>query len=188
MNRTRLTLMAGVVLVAGACASAQQTAEDVTRQAREAVSPGPTAHARLLNAQGVEVGTAELEQHENGVEVEVRTTGIAAGLHGVHFHAAGACAAPDFMSAGAHFNPTQRQHGFDNPQGPHAGDLRNLEVAANGTGRAEFLNPNVSLRDGPSSLFDADGTAIVIHAAADDFRTDPSGNSGARIACGVVTR
>ncbi|MBW3629538.1 MAG: superoxide dismutase family protein [Gemmatimonadetes bacterium] len=177
-----------MVVAAGACAATQQAANDVTRQAREAVSPGPTATARLLNAQGVEVGTVELEQHENGVEVEIRTTGVPGGLHGIHFHQVGACAAPDFMSAGGHFNPARRQHGFDNPQGPHAGDLRNLEVTAAGVGRAEFLNPSITISAGPNSLFDADGTSLVVHATADDYRTDPSGNSGSRIACGVISR
>jgi Cu-Zn family superoxide dismutase len=149
---------------------------------------GPVGTAHLRNAQGVEVGTVALEQEGNGVQLEVHVTGMPAGEHGIHLHAVGRCDAPDFASAGGHFNPMQRQHGFDNPQGSHAGDLRNLTVAANGTGRAELTDTGVTLGVGPNSLFDADGTAVVIHASADDYRTDPSGNSGARIACGVIGR
>ena len=178
MKRVRLTLMAAVVVGAAACASAQGGAN----------GGEGAASARLLDAQGVQIGEVELEQEGNGVEVEIRVSGLTPGVHGVHFHAVGTCTGPDFMSAGGHFNPGQRQHGFDNPQGFHAGDLRNLEVGANGRGVIEFQTPNVSLGTGPTSLLDADGTAIVVHATADDFRTDPSGNSGARIACGVVSR
>jgi Cu-Zn family superoxide dismutase len=169
-----------VVLVAGVagCASGQRSGTT-----RDAVGT-----ARLRNAQGVEVGTVVLEQERNGVGLDVRVTGLPAGVHGIHLHGVGRCDAPDFTTAGAHFNPALHQHGFNNPQGPHAGDLRNLTVGANGVGRAELSDGNVTLGEGPTSLFDADGTSIVVHASADDYLTDPSGNSGARIACGVITR
>ena len=179
MKRGRLTLMAAVVVTAAGCASAQGGAAGGSEGA---------ATARLLNAQGVQIGVAELEQEGSAVEVEISVSGLTPGVHGIHFHTVGTCTGPDFMSAGGHFNPGQRQHGFDNPQGFHAGDLRNLEVGANGKGSVEFQSPNVSLGTGSTSLLDADGTAIVIHATADDYRTDPSGNSGARIACGVIAR
>lgn len=173
MNRAGLVAL-GVLL--GGCASAQRVGSDVT------------ASAVLLNAQGAQVGTLTLEQHASNVRVEVSVRGLPAGEHGIHFHATGVCAAPDFTSAGGHFNPTQRQHGLQNPQGPHAGDLPNLTVMADGNGRLEVVTASISLSPGSTSLFDADGTAFVVHAATDDQRTDPSGNSGARIACGVVTR
>jgi Cu-Zn family superoxide dismutase len=106
----------------------------------------------------------------------------------VHLHQTGRCDAPDFASAGPHWNPTSHQHGRLNPQGPHLGDLPNLQVAANGSGRIDFVVPvPAGTAAGANPLLDADGTALVIHAAADDLWTDPSGNSGARIACGVLT-
>jgi len=116
------------------------------------------------------------------LQVRVQAQGLAAGTYGVHFHAVGRCDGPDFESAGPHWNPAGRQHGSLNPQGHHLGDLPNLVVEADGGGRLE-----AALADTPiSALADADGTAVVIHAAPDDYRTDPSGNSGARIACGVL--
>jgi len=117
--------------------------------------------------------------------VNLNVRGIPAGTHGVHVHQNGACDAPDFTSAGPHYNPTNRQHGMQNPQGPHAGDLPNLTVGANGEGELETVKEGVSLR-GANPLLKPGGTALIIHAAADDQRTDPSGNSGARIACGVI--
>jgi Cu-Zn family superoxide dismutase len=109
-------------------------------------------------------------------------------VHGIHFHAVGRCDPPDFMSAGDHFNPTNRQHGQRNPQGPHAGDLPNLTVEANGTATYQATNALVTLGPGANSLLDADGSALVIHADPDDDVTDPAGNSGGRIACAVIAR
>src|SRR5439155_692784 len=109
-------------------------------------------------------------------------TPLARGATGVHVHAVGKCDGPDFTSAGPHFNPAGRQHGALNPQGAHAGDLPNIEVGADGKGRLESTTELMSLIGGTTSVFDADGSAIVVHAAPDDFRTDPTGNSGARIA------
>ena len=109
-------------------------------------------------------------------------------MHGIHVHAVGKCDAPDFMSAGGHFNPTMHQHGLDNPQGSHAGDMTNLTVASDGSASVDYLLKDASLASGANSLFGPDGTALVIHADMDDEKTDPSGNSGARIACGVISR
>jgi Cu-Zn family superoxide dismutase len=120
-----------------------------------------------------------------GLEVRVQATGLPAGHYGVHLHAVGRCEGPAFASAGPHWNPTARQHGSLNPAGHHLGDLPNLDVDAQGMGRLEFAIHGASAT-GPGGILDADGAALVIHAAPDDYRTDPSGNSGARIACGVL--
>lgn len=150
---------------------------------------GPDAAAatvRLVNAQGQPVGSAVLTEAEDGVRVNVNVRGMPPGQHGLHFHQNGTCDAPDFTSAGPHYNPTSRQHGMQNPQGPHAGDLPNLTVGANGQGELETVKEGVSLRRA-NPLFKQGGTSLIVHATADDMRTDPSGNSGARIACGVIT-
>ena len=119
-------------------------------------------------------------------QVIVEAGNLPEGPHGTHIHAVGKCTAPDFASAGPHWNPAGRQHGRLNPPGPHLGDLPNLEVRENGTGRVDFDLPVPTGTPADANpLLDADGTAIVIHAAADDERTDPAGNSGARIACGA---
>ena len=181
----KVLLVLSAVAAAG-CTTARQAAEEAVREARAELGPALTAEARLLNAQGVEVGTAILEQHASSVEIDVQTTRVPPGVHGIHVHAVGTCTGPDFASAGGHFNPDSRDHGFDATSGPHAGDLRNFEVRADGTGRAELTNDRISLAQGATSLFDADGSSVVVHAAPDDYRTNPAGNSGARIACGVI--
>lgn len=152
------------------------------------ISADNTARAELRNAGGQVVGTATLTQVGGAVRIVLEAQGLPAGVKGVHIHAVGRCDPPDFTSAGSHFNPQGRQHGALNAQGPHAGDLPNLTIGADGKGRLESTSQLVTLQTGPSSVFDADGSALVVHAAADDFRTDPTGNSGARIACGVISK
>lgn len=147
-----------------------------------------TAHADLVNGSGQKIGTATLTQTAAGVQIAVDATQLSAGPHGLHIHAVGKCDGPDFKTAGGHFNPAGKKHGKDNPDGSHNGDLLNLEVGADGHATGSFLAANVTLGNGPSSLFQPDGTAIVIHAGPDDYKTDPAGNSGARIACGVVKK
>lgn len=148
-----------------------------------------SATADLIDTNGKSVGVAELAEEEDGVRVKVNVTGLPEGVHGFHFHEIGKCEAPDFESAGGHFNPTGADHGLENESGPHAGDLPNLEVGADGTADEEFLVELVTLESGQdNSLLHEDGTALVIHAEADDGKTQPSGNSGDRIACGTVEK
>jgi Cu-Zn family superoxide dismutase len=131
---------------------------------------------------------ATLTQTPGGVHIVLEATGLPPGPKGVHIHEVGTCVAPQFTSAGGHFNPDKKQHGTMNPAGPHAGDLPNITVGADGRGRLETTTERVTLGAGTTSLFDGDGSALVVHGGPDDFRTDPTGNSGGRLLCGVVTR
>ncbi|CAA9284097.1 MAG: Superoxide dismutase [Cu-Zn] precursor [uncultured Chloroflexi bacterium] len=149
---------------------------------------GMGATAMVRDANGRMVGTAVLSEVAGGVRITMQAQGLPAGRHGIHLHAVGMCEPPAFTSAGGHFNPTNQQHGLNNPSGPHAGDLPELTAAANGTASYSATNTMVTLSAGPNSLFDADGTALVIHAQPDDQVTDPTGNSGDRIACGTLVR
>lgn len=143
------------------------------------------ARAELRDPAGRVVARSAVSESTAGVRVQIEAAGLGAGTYGAHVHAVGRCDAPDFASAGPHWNPTGHQHGSENPQGPHLGDLPNLVVGSNGAGSIEFVVPNATLR-GVQGVLDADGAAVVVHASPDDYRTDPSGNSGARIACGVL--
>jgi Cu-Zn family superoxide dismutase len=147
-----------------------------------------TAKADLADSQGKKVSTAELTQTPDGVKIILTVSGLAPGQHAFHIHSVGKCEGPDFKSAGAHFNPYKKKHGLKNPEGPHAGDMENIQVGSGGTGTAEIVNKQVTLADGPNSLFHEGGTAIVIHASPDDNVSDPAGNAGARIACGRITK
>jgi Cu-Zn family superoxide dismutase len=148
---------------------------------------------KLTDAQGNDVGTATIEfpsTKQPGVIVKLDVKNLPPGVHAVHFHQNPKCDAPDFKSAGAHFNPTNKQHGFDNPQGHHAGDMMNFTVEANGKAKATVKDDDVTMGSPRqwNSLFVNEGTSIIIHAKADDYKTDPSGNSGDRIACGAITQ
>ncbi len=153
-----------------------------------AEAKGPTATATLADAGGKRVGTASFTPTEEGVRVKVRVSGLPPGEHGIHIHTFGKCDAPDFKSAGGHFNPTGKKHGLENPQGAHVGDLPNLTVGEDGKGKAAFIAKGATLGEGPGSLFGPEGTALVIHAGKDDGKTDPAGDSGARVACGVIKK
>src|SRR5262245_5396468 len=146
------------------------------------------AGASLKDKDGKDVGAATLIQTPDGVWIAITGYRLPPGTHGLHIHAVGECKPPDFTSAGAHFNPAGKQHGTQNPAGPHAGDLPNMVVAASGEGGIDIRTKAVTLDPGPNSLLGGNGTSLVIHAAADDEKTDPIGNSGARIACGVITK
>lgn len=148
--------------------------------------PKPAAVASLADTSGRPVGQAVLVQDGGGVRLLLDVTGLPPGDKAVHFHEVGQCTAPSFTAAGRHVNPTQAEHGAKNPRGPHAGDLPDVTVDASGRGHLEVTVKRVTLKKGPGSLLDEDGSAIVVHERADDARTDPDGGSGARIACGVL--
>lgn len=151
-----------------------------------------SATVPLINTSGNSVGSATLTENDKGVvEVRVTVSGLPAGTHGIHFHEVGVAdpkASPPFSTAGEHYNPASKKHGISNPQGTHAGDLHNIEVNAQGKGTLATTTDRITLTDGPATLFDGNGSSLIIHTNADDQVTDPSGNSGGRIAGGVVAR
>jgi len=174
MKRTKKRTLCIIPLLAVIACCAAATAQGVTVQ--------------LKTAQGQEAGTAIIKSASHGVVVQVKAKNLPAGEHGIHFHQSAKCDPPDFKTAGAHFNPDGKKHGVKNPEGHHAGDMKNLTVAANGTATTTIVDHDVNLGDGSHSLLSNGGTALVIHAKPDDMMTDPTGNSGDRIACGVITK
>ncbi|HEX9932883.1 MAG TPA: superoxide dismutase family protein [Allosphingosinicella sp.] len=181
MKTATLATAAAATLVLAACAAG-------SREAPEPVQTAPSAaSAQLRESGGRTVASASASDVGDALRVRIEAAGLPAGVYGAHLHAVGRCDAPTFETAGPHWNPGNREHGRDNPRGQHAGDLPNLLVGTDGRGSFEFTVPGAGLTQGARRLFDADGAAVVIHARPDDFRTDPSGNSGARIACGVLS-
>jgi len=151
-----------------------------------AKSPESVVTVDVVDGTGKKVGNVRVLQTPHGLLLRGALTGIPPGEHAIHVHETGKCEGPSFKTAGAHFNPTKREHGALLPDGPHAGDLPNIFAAADGSLKFEILAPDLTLAPGPSSVFDADGSAIVLHAKADDYRTQPTGDSGDRVACGVL--
>lgn len=176
MLRGTLTVVGSVVL-AGCAATGANPPGDASITA---------SRASLRAADGGDRGSVTVSETGDGLRFAIAATGLPQGVHGAHVHAVGRCDAPGFETAGPHWNPTGREHGRENPQGQHAGDLPNLIIGTDGRGSLEITIPG-TLAGGSNALLDGDGAAFVIHANADDLRSDPSGNSGARIACGVIT-
>ncbi len=165
----RTSLLAALLCVAGTLPAAAQTAS-----------------APLKDAQGKKVGSANLIQTPRGVLINIAVKGLPPGEHAFHVHAIGKCDAP-FTTAGGHFNPDTKKHGLMAADGAHAGDMPNLHIPQSGDLTIEVLNAAITLEKGkPNSVFDADGSALIIHAGSDDYKTDPTGEAGGRIACGVV--
>jgi len=153
----------------------------------QAAGQTPGATADLKTADGKDVGKVTLTQTQAGVRLQLALNGLAPGEHAFHVHAVGKCEAPGFTSAGPHFNPGQKKHGKENPEGHHAGDMDNVTVPANGKLDVTVVNKEITLEKGkPNSVFQAGGTALVVHAKQDDYKSDPAGNAGDRVACGVI--
>ena len=168
-----LIVLAVMVLPYGACAQ-----QGVTHN----------ASAVLKDTNGREIGVASFTEDSRGVvHIDVRASGLSPGMHGIHIHEKGDCS-PTFAAAGAHFNPQGKHHGLKNPDGPHAGDLPDLQVDANGVGYLNTTTDRFTLSASPTSVFDSDGSSLVIHSGPDDQMTDPAGNSGDRVACGVIVK
>ena len=163
-----------LALALAACATAPRPAP-----------PADPVEAEIRDVPGRDRARASIIQVGADARLRIEAFGLAPGAYGVHVHEVGRCDPPGFTSSGAHWNPAGRRHGKDNPQGMHKGDLPNLLVGSDGRGTLEITIPDAAVSGGANALVDGDGAAIVIHAAPDDYRTDPSGNSGARIACGV---
>lgn len=184
--------LAASLLTLSACGSGPQNGRVTVSANPNTYLEAPSAQrgqAALLDPSGSPIGSASFVEQRQDVRIEISVTKLPPGVHGVHLHAVGKCEGPDFASAGPHFNPTGAAHGLGNPKGPHAGDLPNLTVGSDGRGTLVAFTSLVDLAPGASqSLLQAAGTAIVVHANADDEKTDPSGNSGGRIACGVVKK
>ncbi|MDT2047129.1 superoxide dismutase [Priestia aryabhattai] len=184
--------VSAVFLLLAACGLGQghQHSQEEYQPAAE-VNKGSIAPltVELMNTKGAKVGIATLTEEKNGVRIKIEAKGLTPGRHGFHIHEIGKCEVPDFKTAGGHFNPYDRKHGFKNPKGPHGGDLPNLEADERGTIKAETFASLVTLEEGkPNSLLDVDGSSLVIHAGPDDYETDPAGNSGDRVICGVITK
>jgi superoxide dismutase, Cu-Zn family len=191
MRQAGLLLFGGAMLAVAACATDTEATDMAAAEAGggpivSTIGP-PVLNADLRDAEGRTRARATVEQSGDSLRVRIEASGMSSGSYGAHVHTTGRCDPPAFATAGPHWNPTGQMHGKDNPKGMHKGDLPNLMVGADGRGSLEYTIPGAILSGMlPTKLVDEDGAAVVIHARPDDHRTDPSGNSGERIACGVL--
>lgn len=146
------------------------------------------AKVEIKDGQGQAVGTATLTQDKGMVHIQLDVKGLKPGAHAIHVHQTPKCEGPAFTSAGGHFNPAGKKHGLKSPDGPHAGDMPNFTVSADGTSKAMVMANGLTMGSEPNSVFTNGGTALVIHAGPDDMMTDPAGAAGDRVACGVITK
>lgn len=181
MRIATFAIICAPMIIVGGCAPAPQ------EPAYAPPPPTDIAQAVLRDASGNEVGDALLTQLDQGIRVVIRVAGLSPGVKAAHLHMIGQCDAPDFTSAGGHWNPEGREHGRDNPSGQHMGDMPNLIVGQGGRGLLEVTITGGSIDGSDRALLDADGAAVMIHAGPDDYRSDPTGNAGGRIACGVIS-
>jgi Cu-Zn family superoxide dismutase len=180
----RLPRLLATVAIMAACSTSALAASKLKSARATAPAPTPYAEAVLRDATGKIAGKVTLLPEGHMLEGSISVTGgLTPGQHGMHIHTIGKCTGPDFASAGGHLNPEGKQHGLENPLGAHEGDLPMLTADANGAGSLDF-----TAHSSFDALFDADGSAFVIHAAPDDMKTDPTGNSGARVLCGVFEK
>jgi superoxide dismutase, Cu-Zn family len=196
MSRPRVAVLAGLFFIA-ACEPGDPQPDQPAIQpdvpglgTGDAVIGAPgtetgSANVQMRDRQGRELGTLTVTEGAQGVRVEGHLTGLPPGTRAIHFHTTGACE-PPYETAGPHFNPAGRQHGLQNPEGPHLGDMENITVGADSSVHVAVQTPPGATLRGADGMLTGDGTSIIIHANADDHRTDPSGNAGERIACGVV--